>query len=63
MDSATTVYEAMEQGYEPYFLHTPYGQRTGDKEYECAEALAEEVDGLTSSILKRGISRRLVRRA
>ena len=44
MDSATAVYEAMEQGYEPYFLHTSYGQRTEDKEYECAKTLAEEVD-------------------
>jgi len=44
MDSATAVYEAMERGYEPYFLHTSYGQRTETKEYECAKALAEEVD-------------------
>jgi 7-cyano-7-deazaguanine synthase len=44
MDSATAVYEAMEQGYEPYFLHTSYGQRTEDKEFECAKALAAEVD-------------------
>lgn len=43
MDSATAVYEAIEQGYEPYFLHTSYGQRTENKEFECAEALAEEV--------------------
>lgn len=44
MDSATAVYEAMEQGYEPYLLHTSYGQRTEDKEFECAKALADEVD-------------------
>jgi 7-cyano-7-deazaguanine synthase len=44
MDSATAVYEAMNRGYEPYFLHTSYGQQTEDKEYECAKALAEEVD-------------------
>jgi len=44
MDSATAVYEAMERGYEPYFLHTSYGQQTETKEYECANALAEEVD-------------------
>jgi 7-cyano-7-deazaguanine synthase len=44
MDSATAVYEAMEQGYDPYFLHTSYGQRTENKEFECAQALAEEVD-------------------
>ncbi len=43
MDSATAVYEAMERGYEPYFLHTSYGQETEEKEHECARALAEEV--------------------
>ncbi|MBB6647848.1 7-cyano-7-deazaguanine synthase QueC [Halobellus ruber] len=43
MDSATAVYEAMERGYEPYFLHTSYGQQTEIKEYECAKSLAEEV--------------------
>jgi 7-cyano-7-deazaguanine synthase len=44
MDSATAVYEAMDRGYDPLFLHTSYGQRTETKERECAEALAEEVD-------------------
>ena len=44
MDSATAVYEAMARGYEPYFLHTSYGQQTENKEYECANALADEVD-------------------
>ncbi len=44
MDSATAVYDALERGYEPYFLHTSYGQRTEHKEYECARALADEVD-------------------
>jgi len=44
MDSATAVYEAIERGYEPYFLHTSYGQQTETKEYECAQALAEEVE-------------------
>ena len=43
MDSATAVYEAIEHGYEPYFLHTSYGQQTENKEYECAKALADEV--------------------
>lgn len=42
MDSATAVYEAIDRGYEPYLLHTSYGQQTQNKEYECAEALAEE---------------------
>jgi len=41
MDSATTAYEAREQGYELYFLHTSYGQRTESKEYDCAVELAE----------------------
>ena len=44
MDSATAVLEAMERGYEPYFLHTSYGQRTETAEFECARALADEVD-------------------
>ncbi|MFB6162421.1 MAG: 7-cyano-7-deazaguanine synthase QueC [Halococcoides sp.] len=44
MDSATAVYEAMDRGYDPYFFHTSYGQETEDKERECAEALAAEVD-------------------
>ncbi|RJX51772.1 7-cyano-7-deazaguanine synthase QueC [Halonotius pteroides] len=48
MDSATAVYEAMDQGYEPYFLHTSYGQRTENKEYECAKALADEVNAVDS---------------
>ena len=43
MDSATAVYEATERGYEPYFLHVSYGQRTENREYECARALAGEV--------------------
>jgi 7-cyano-7-deazaguanine synthase len=43
-DSATAVYEALEHGYEPDILHTSHGQRTEDKEYECAKALAEKVD-------------------
>lgn len=63
MDSATAVYEAIEQGYEPYLLHTSYEQRTEDKEYECAKALAEELMRLTSSISKRGISPKSARRA
>jgi len=44
MDSATAAYEARERGYELYLLHTSYGQRTEGKEYECARALAEELD-------------------
>ncbi len=44
MDSATAVYEAMERGYDPLFIHTSYGQRTETKEFECAQKLAEVVD-------------------
>lgn len=44
MDSATATYEAVEQGYQPLLLHTSYGQATESKEYECASALAEELD-------------------
>ncbi|WP_134670889.1 7-cyano-7-deazaguanine synthase QueC [Halorussus marinus] len=44
MDSATAAYEAQAEGYDLYLLHTSYGQETEDKEYECAERLAEEVD-------------------
>ncbi|AQL42739.1 7-cyano-7-deazaguanine synthase QueC [Halorientalis sp. IM1011] len=44
MDSATAVYEAIDRGYDPYLLHTSYGQETEDRERECAEELAAEVD-------------------
>ena len=44
MDSATAAYEAKERGYEIYALHTSYGQRTEDRELECARRLAEELD-------------------
>jgi 7-cyano-7-deazaguanine synthase len=44
MDSATAVYEAIERGYEPYLFHTSYGQNTEHREYECARALADEID-------------------
>lgn len=43
MDSATAVYEAIDRGYEPYFLHVSYGQETESKEYDCARALADKV--------------------
>ena len=44
MDSATAAYEAQAQGYdELYLLHTSYGQRTENKELECAQALADHV--------------------
>lgn len=44
MDSATAVAEAKQRGYEPYFLHTSYGQQTEGKERACAERLAEAFD-------------------
>ncbi|MFC4437056.1 MULTISPECIES: 7-cyano-7-deazaguanine synthase QueC [Natrialbaceae] len=44
MDSATAAYEALERGYEIYALHTSYGQRTEDRELECARRLADEID-------------------
>ncbi|WP_136716951.1 7-cyano-7-deazaguanine synthase QueC [Halorientalis salina] len=44
MDSATAVYEAIDRGYEPYFLHVSYGQETEDKERSCAGRLAMDVD-------------------
>ncbi|WP_458187859.1 7-cyano-7-deazaguanine synthase QueC [Haladaptatus sp. NG-WS-4] len=44
MDSATAAYEARERGYEPYFLHTSYGQRTEGKEFDCAKRQADELD-------------------
>lgn len=43
MDSATAVYEAMDRGFEPYLLHTSYGQQTEGRELACARRLAEEV--------------------
>ena len=42
MDSATAVAIAKDRGYDPYFLHTSYGQTTEAKERECAELLAED---------------------
>ncbi|WP_226481580.1 7-cyano-7-deazaguanine synthase QueC [Natrinema amylolyticum] len=44
MDSATAAAEARERGYEIYCLHTTYGQRTEDRELECARRLADEFD-------------------
>lgn len=44
MDSATAAYEALEEGYEIAALHTSYGQRTEDKEYDCARRLASDLD-------------------
>ncbi|ELY70422.1 7-cyano-7-deazaguanine synthase QueC [Natrinema versiforme] len=44
MDSATAASVARDRGYEIYALHTSYGQRTEDRELECARLLADELD-------------------
>ena len=44
MDSATVAFEARERGYDLYALHTSYGQRTEDRELECARRLAGELE-------------------
>jgi 7-cyano-7-deazaguanine synthase len=44
MDSATAAFEAKQRGYDLYFLHTSYGQETEDKEFACAQRLAENLD-------------------
>ncbi|MEY7847643.1 7-cyano-7-deazaguanine synthase QueC [Natrarchaeobius sp. A-rgal3] len=44
MDSATAAYEARDRGYDVYALHTTYGQRTEDRELECARAIAAELE-------------------
>jgi len=44
MDSATAAYEARERGYDLYALHTSYGQRTEDRELECARTIAEKLE-------------------
>lgn len=44
MDSATAVYEAINRGYELYFLHASYGQQTETKEHKCAKQLADAVE-------------------
>lgn len=44
MDSATAAAQAVEDGYDVLFLHTSYGQRTENKEFECASRLAEHYD-------------------
>lgn len=45
MASATAAFEAEARGYEPSFLHVSHGQRTEDREYDCARRLAESLDG------------------
>jgi 7-cyano-7-deazaguanine synthase len=40
-DSATALYEMMDRGVEPLFLHTIYSQRTETEEFECVRHLAD----------------------
>lgn len=40
MDSTTLAYVAQEMGYEIIALHFTYGQRTEEKERECAETIS-----------------------
>lgn len=44
MDSATAAFEAKHRGNDLYFLHTSYGQQTEDKEFDCANQLADRMD-------------------
>lgn len=44
MDSATAAAVAKDAGHDLYLLHTSYGQRTEDKEFECAKQQAEYFD-------------------
>lgn len=44
MDSSTLAYLAKSEGYEIYALHFTYGQRTEDKERECAKRIARHLN-------------------
>jgi 7-cyano-7-deazaguanine synthase len=44
MDSSTLAYQAKSDGYEIYALHFTYGQRTEDKERECAMRIARHLN-------------------
>ncbi len=44
MDSSTLAYLAKSEGYEIYALHFTYGQRTEDKERECAMRIARHLN-------------------
>ncbi len=41
MDSSTLAYVAKDMGYEIYALHATYGQRTANRERECARKIAQ----------------------
>jgi len=44
MDSSTLAYLAKSKGYEIYALHFTYGQRTEEKERECAKRIARHLN-------------------
>ncbi|WP_303646856.1 7-cyano-7-deazaguanine synthase QueC [Haloarchaeobius salinus] len=46
MDSATAAYLAADRSYEVCLLHTSYGQQTQNREFECAEALSDDLDAV-----------------
>lgn len=46
MDSSTLAYLAKSEGYEIYALHFTYGQRTEDKERECAKRIARHLNAV-----------------
>lgn len=46
MDSSTLAYLAKHDGYEILALHFTYGQRTEDKELECAHRIARSLNAL-----------------
>ena len=43
MDSSTLAYQAKAEGYDILALHFTYGQRTAEKERECAERIARHL--------------------
>ena len=46
MDSTTLAYIAKNEGYEIVALHFTYGQRTEEKERQCARTIARRLDAL-----------------
>ncbi len=46
MDSSTLAYLAKSEGYEIYALHFTYGQRTEEKERECAKRIARHLNAV-----------------
>lgn len=46
MDSSTLAYVAKDMGYDIIALHFTYGQRTEEKELECAKLIAESIDSI-----------------